>query len=261
MLLGDLDVTPIIDGRGVFQADQLLRHRGGSDLGHLGDNGRIELAMGAFLVRTGSRCILVDAGAGNLSSNGFETGRLLDGLAARGVMPTDVTDVVLTHLHFDHVGWATQKGDVVFTNATFRCHARDWDHFVAGPAPIEASVRKLGPISSRLELFDVDGSIAPGVDVQLAAGHTPGSIVVVLSGGGERVLLLGDAVHCAFELYDSEWESVFDVDPNLASVTRERLARAIEHDGTLATGAHFPALAFGRLIRAEGKRHWVMDNA
>ena len=57
-----------------------------------------------------------------------------------GVQPDDVTDVLFTHLHFDHVGWATQQGRVVFPNATYRCDERDWAHFVG---PDEGATRKL----------------------------------------------------------------------------------------------------------------------
>ena len=103
------------------------------------------MALGGFLVRDerSDRVVLVDAGVGNITAGPFVGGELLRSLAALGVQPEDVTDVLFTHLHFDHVGWATQQGEIVFPNATYRCDERDWSHFV-GPDP--GATKKLEPI-------------------------------------------------------------------------------------------------------------------
>lgn len=90
-------------------------------------------------------------------------------------------------------------------------------------------------------------------------GHTPGHTALVVSDGAERVLLLGDAVHCPVELEQAEWDGLGDVDPELAKRTREALAREIEGDDAPVGAAHFPGLRFGRLLVAEGKRRWVFD--
>jgi glyoxylase-like metal-dependent hydrolase (beta-lactamase superfamily II) len=189
-------------------------------------------------------------------SGHFQGGALLDSLAALGVQPADVTDVVFTHLHFDHVGWATQKGTVVFPRATFRCHAADWDHFVTGPNPEAGSVRKLTPLADRLDPFGDGASIAPGITVRHAPGHTPGSAVVVVADGTERALLLGDVVHCPVELVENDWEALFDVDRDLARRTREALAEELEGSNVPVAAAHFPGLRFGRLLSGSGRRHW-----
>jgi glyoxylase-like metal-dependent hydrolase (beta-lactamase superfamily II) len=200
MRVGALEITPVIDGWARMPATDLLRFTGGRDdpwLPHqefLNGDGTIELSLGGFLVRTGDRVVLIDAGAGRIDNEIFHGGQMLESLAALGLSTDDVTDVIFTHLHFDHVGWATQKGVVVFPRATFRCHAHDWDHFVAGPNPEAGSVRKLSPLSDRLEPFEEDTTVAPGVTVRHAPGHTPGSAVIVVADGTERALLLGDAL-------------------------------------------------------------------
>src|SRR6202011_6286538 len=103
--------------------------------GLLSPDGMLEFALGGFLVRTAGRTVLIDTGVGARPIGPFVGGRLLDSLSALGVTPADVTDVVFTHLHFDHVGWATTTGEIGFANATYRCDRRDWDHFVtADPA-------------------------------------------------------------------------------------------------------------------------------
>lgn len=217
-------------------------------------DGNVELALGGFLVRSGERVVLVDAGIGDMTRGPFVGGALLDNLAALGLRPGDVTDVVFTHLHFDHVGWATQQGRVVFEKATYRCDARDWDHFVGHD---EGSTKKLTPLVDRLETWSSSGPLLPGVDLMSAAGHTPGSTIVVVSSGTERALLLGDVVHCPVELLDDEWAGLGDVDPELATRTRNALARELEGQDVPVAAAHFPGMQFGRLLAAEGKRSWV----
>src|SRR5436190_21034656 len=152
------------------------------------------MALGGFLLRSGDRVAVIDAGIGPDSPMPFmQGGRFLDSLAAHGVGPGDVTDVIFTHLHFDHIGWASRDGKAVFPNASYRCDQRDWDYFVtaepsgdAGPAAAlgPGSGRPLlEPIASQLEPWDGSATLLPGLDVRLAAGHTPGSGVLVVSSG------------------------------------------------------------------------------
>ncbi|HEY2097999.1 MAG TPA: MBL fold metallo-hydrolase, partial [Pseudonocardia sp.] len=157
---------------------------------------------------------------------------------------------------FDHVGWSTRKGAVVFPNATYRAHAADWAHFVTASDAEAGAVRKLGPLEPQLALFDADGPLAPGVDARHTPGHTPGSTVYVVSSGGERALLLGDVVHSVVELAEPDWEAVFDVDPAAARAARNALADEVADTPDLVIGAHFPELRFGRVLRAGGDRRF-----
>jgi len=261
VLFGDLRIDPVLDGTTTLTAQELLVRPGTEDpwaphRRQLTADGLLELPVGCFLVRTAERVVLVDAGLGTLNAGPHRGGQLLDSLAAVGVRPDDVTDVVLSHLHFDHVGWTTSKGRIVFPNATYRCHEDDWAHFVTAPDAEPGAVRKLSPLEPQLELFSDGATLAPGVDARSAPGHTPGSTIVVLSSGTRRAMLLGDAVHCPFELTENDWEAVFDVDRELARRTREALARELEGSDVLLGAPHFPGLAFGRLLAGEG-RTWV----
>ncbi len=259
MRIGDIDIAPLHDGTAYFPPteafvgttdEQWEPHRA-----LLTPEGMVELELGGFLVRTGDHVVLVDTGVGTISGV-FSGGAFLDSLAAHGLAPDDVTDVVFTHLHFDHVGWATRKGSIVFPNATYRCDERDWSHFV-GPDP--GATRKLSPLEARIKLWDASGPLLPGIDVLAAPGHTPGSTVVVVSSGDRRALLLGDVVHCPVELVDDEWAALGDVDPELAMRTRKALARELEGTDVPAAAAHFPGMRFGRLLAADGRRRWVFD--
>lgn len=259
MLVGDLRIDPVVDGIARFPPTQAYSGTADADWAphrqFLAGDGLLDLELGGFLVRGGGHTVLVDCGVGPMNRDGFHGGRLLESLGALGVSPGDVTDLVFTHLHFDHVGWSTQKGVITFPSAVPRCDRRDWEHFVTGTdAP---AGRKLGPLGERVEFWEPGTQVLPGIDVLHAPGHTPGSTIVVVSSGAERALLLGDVVHCPVELVDEEWEGLGDVDPELALRTRAALIREIEGGDVPVAAAHFPGLQFGRLLRGEGRRSWT----
>jgi hypothetical protein len=82
--------------------------------------------------------------------------------------------------------------------------------------------------------------------------------MVVLSSGTERAILLGDVVQCPVALLEDEWNGIGDIDPALARRTRNALAREIEGTDVPVAGAHFPGMQFGRLLRGESGRKWVV---
>ena len=270
MRVGDIEVRPVHDGCWWLEPGPMYERSDEDWLPHrqfLNEEGKLPCEIGGFLVETGSRRILVDTGAGKV--NDPSAGQLLASLAALGYGPDDITDVVLTHLHFDHVGWASDGSQPVFPNATYRCDSRDWGFFV-GPDGYDESYAvamgglratdRLSPVEGRLETWSSDVAIAPGVDLRTAPGHTPGSTIVVLSSGTERAVLLGDVVHCPVELLESEWEFIADIDKPLARRTREALAREFEGTGIPMAAAHFPDMRFGRLLPGSGgPRSWVFD--
>lgn len=259
MKIGALTIEPVYDGYGQEPAREVLTRPGVSDAwachDHLLDaQGNLELTLGGFLLRTGERTVLVDAGVGTINNDKYHGGQFLESLRELGVTPEEVTDVVFTHLHFDHVGWATKKGEVVFPNATYRVHADDWAHFVEGPDADPGAVRKLSPLADRMETFTTDTTIAPGLDTRHVPGHTPGSTIFVVSSDGERALLLGDVAHSTVELTDPTWEAVFDVDRAAAKQVREQLIDELTDSPDAVAAAHFPGLRFGRLIAMGSER-------
>jgi glyoxylase-like metal-dependent hydrolase (beta-lactamase superfamily II) len=242
--LGALEVLPVLDGAMDVPVEVVLNKVPHPD--QLTPAGLLTMQFGGYLVRTGDRVLLVDTGMGAPLG-----GALLDSLAAYGVQPADVTDVLLTHLHADHIGWVG-----AFPNAVHRCHAADWQHFVVDGSDeymraelgVPLAGERLGPLEARFEVFEGDSSLAPGVLVRHAPGHTPGSTVVVLSGDGETAMLMGDVLHCPAELTSDDWEMMADVDAALARRTREAFARELEGSGVPFAAAHFPGLRFGRLL-------------
>ncbi|GAA3566967.1 MBL fold metallo-hydrolase [Amycolatopsis ultiminotia] len=266
MKVGKIDIIPVLDGVADLPIEAAATHARGSawDCGHqpLDERGRIRMGVGSFLVRIGSRTVLVDLGAGpGPLHEAFRTGGLLANLGRTGVAPGDVTDVVFTHLHIDHVGWSTVRGEVTFPRATHWVHAADWAHFMTG-APADPDLDPLvrgilAPIEGQLATFDEETELLPGLLARPAPGHTPGSTVFVVSDAGERALLLGDVTHTVAELTDPEWEGAFDVDRTAANAVRNRIAAELAASGDVFAPAHFPGLAFGRLVTADGLRRFA----
>lgn len=263
--VGPLTVTGVPDGVGLV-ADPAVLFSGGRGersadwASHLPPSGTLEMPVGTFLVRSGERLVLVDAGYGPTRPDPVGGPDLLTTLAGLGVTAGDVTDVVFTHLHVDHVGWASIGGRPTFTRAVHRCHQADRVGLDTGAdTPV---ARALRPVADRIETWAGEETIAPGVDVVPAPGHTPGTSVVVLSARGERAVLLGDVVHHPVQLVDDGWGRMADADPDAARRAVRTVLDELVTEATPVVGSHFPALAFGRVVpdtdRAAAGRRWVI---
>ena len=150
-------------------------------------------------------------------------------------------------------------GAPFFPRAALWLGAADWEHFVLNPQArmfdhIRSGLR--GADGSRVHLVTQDTTVVPGVDVMMTPGHTPGHLSVIVSSGGHRALLLGDAIVCPLQLDEPAWQAMGDVDPGLAARVRERLFRELAKENTQGVGAHFPELRFGRVMEGRG-RTWL----
>lgn len=274
--LGPITVTPLLDSAIRVPGDELLRAgsahfpvldgvRGlrAEDWAaypeHLEPDGMFRMTFGGYLVRTADRVVLVDVGVGPrpFAPPGIPApydGVLLESLRAQGLSPDDVTDVVLTHLHLDHIGWVSDDGVPVFPRATYRCAEQEWR--AAAPPPV---ADLMGPVVDRLETWDRDATVLPGVDVRMAPGHTPGSTVVVVSSGADRVFLVGDLAHCPHELLFRDWAGLGDADPVQAAASRAEVAEEVEREGAWVGSTHFTGLAVGRITGTETGRRFTYD--
>jgi glyoxylase-like metal-dependent hydrolase (beta-lactamase superfamily II) len=266
MRIGDLDLHPISDGTFVARPRYFGDHLAPETHPELFNrHGTAWLPIGCFLVRTHDRVVLIDAGFGpelHEMSHGMHLvgGQLLTGLRALGVARADITDVICSHFHFDHVGWLFDLGsNPIFPQATIWFGAAEWAHFVTGTGDMRPHIRaglRTGADTARIRPIDQDTTIAPGITALLAPGHTPGHICLVISSGQDRALLLGDAITCPLQLDEPTWHSMGDVDPKLADRTRERLWRELEDERSIGAGAHFPELQFGRVLPGTARR-WL----
>jgi glyoxylase-like metal-dependent hydrolase (beta-lactamase superfamily II) len=168
---------------------------------------------------------------------------------------------VFSHLHADHVGWLVTETSggprLTFPRAEHRLAEAEWRYWTDPTRewrwgwPTSVQLEMLGTRRSALE----DGAVlAPGVNVMLTPGHTPGHASFVVSSGTERAVVLGDTIHCPVEISHPELALLSDVDPVAGRATRALLQRELD-GGTVAVGGHFPDFVFGRVIRsADGRQ-------
>lgn len=264
--LGDIRIAPVSDGYFQTPPEMFLPAADwGAHAEMIDADGLVRLPVGGFVVQTGGRTVLIDAGFGRPCNHphaeAFRCGGLPDALSALGVAPESIDTVICTHLHCDHAGWLVVEERPFFVNATVRFGAADWDALIAPQeAPfVGAETREalwLLHDAGRLEPILRDGeAVAPGMTARAAPGHTPGHQVLVLASGDERLAILGDAVSCPLQITDAELDIASDMDPALARRTRETVLRELE--GAHVTGPHFPELALGRLLAGEGRRYYT----
>lgn len=193
------------------------------------DNNRCTWAMRLLLVETEGRLILIDTGMGDKQDekfrNIYEPGgpTLQESLRAKGLDVGDITDVFLTHLHFDHVGGAINRdasGKLVpaFPKATYWSHKDHW-HWATNPNPRERASflpENILPIqeSGQLKLLEGTGrfNFMPGFDVMTVNGHTEAMMLPMLQHKGHTVVYAADLMPSTHHI-PTPWVMAYDVRP------------------------------------------------
>ncbi len=207
---------------------------------------RIKLALRLLLIESGDRRILVDTGIGGMwSQKEIDMFRIEQpeeavdvALRKAGFMSEDVTDVILTHLHFDHAGGATRfDGDELvptFPNATYYTHQRQWDLANAPSQKDRASFKADNYIpvhqAGRLEILQEPTEIISGIETIVGNGHTDGHQMVKISGGGDTMVFLGDIVPTTSHLR-LPYIMGYDLRPLETLAEKKRLLDAAAEEG------------------------------
>ena len=227
---------------------------------------RIPLAMRCLLLRGHGRTILVDTGLGHKADAKFrdiygvdhEHSTLEGSLAALGVAPSDVTDVVLTHLHFDHVGGATRRtdgGDLALTFPEAAHHVQRAHWAWAKESPREGAsflAENLDPLeaSGQLALRDGDDAPFPDVSLHVVDGHTRGQQLVRVTDGERSVLHAADLVPTAAHV-PLLWVMAYDVEPLATVAEKERLLRRAARERWTLVFEHDPETATAGVVETE----------
>lgn len=214
------------------------------------DNGLVPSGYHPLLVETGGELVLFDAGLGEFAeAEGAPAGKLRDSLDELGVSPGDITRVVVSHAHPDHIGGLTARSNdqrvPVFGSATHFVGRAEWEAWTSGTAEapqeyVEMATQSLVPLDSAglLEVVDAEADVAPGVLMIAAPGHTPGHCVVEIRSEGSSALCLGDAIVHELDIEHTGWLCAFDMDPPATVATRRLLLEQAARDRSLVHAFH-----------------------
>lgn len=261
--VGDIEVTALLDGYLDISKELIVGYEEGEGArlrdAALIDGEQLRAPVSAYLVNTGDKLVLVDAGTSN--ALGPTMGHLLEPLAAAGVTTDQIDAVLISHMHPDHIfGVLDGNGEKVFKNAELilpevdKAFWYDDANLNAAPEGVKGfflGARKAADAyADRQSLFADKQEILPGVRAMALPGHTPGHTGFVLDSNGETLILSGDIVHAAaYQFANPDWAIAFDVDNATAIETRKKFFDMAASERVLFAGAHIPFPGFGRVAR------------
>jgi glyoxylase-like metal-dependent hydrolase (beta-lactamase superfamily II) len=223
-------------------------------------HGKVPVAHHCALVESERELMLIDTGYGSDTHDG-RTGHVLEQLALAGYRREQVSHVVLTHAHGDHIKGCTFVEDgerhPTFPNACYHLARADWDWFGGAAQPPEfgdhlVSIQRMGLLAK----FDAPLRIGAELALLPTPGHTPGHTSVLVESRGRSAIFLGDVCHHPLHFSHPGWVSSFDTHPQLTPRTRARIFElAIGLDAWVIC-PHAPALGIGRISRTDESFRW-----
>jgi glyoxylase-like metal-dependent hydrolase (beta-lactamase superfamily II) len=213
------------------------------------------------LYRDGENTVLFDVGSGpDFMPN---AGEIVDSLDALELAPEDITHVLFTHAHPDHIwGLIDDFDDLLFYEATYMMGRAEWDYWwnpetvnTIGEARAAFAVgakRRMQMIENQVQLIDGGQEVLPGIAAVATHGHTPGHLSFEIRQGSNSALVLGDAIgnhHLAFAR--PEWPSGVDGNKEMGIATRQMLFDRITSEQMQVVGFHLPGGGIGRIETAE----------
>jgi len=212
---------------------------------------RLALSVNTLLVKLPGRTVLIDSGLGPAK------GMLTASLAAAGMTPGEITDVLITHSHGDHVGGlATADGKPAFPNAVVRMAAAEWAWMKTMPG----AAALVAAIGSQVKTFEPGAVIAPGIRSVAIEGHTPGHVGYEVGAASTRLLDIGDTAHSSIvSLGKPDWTMGFDNDKAQGKISRRATLARLAATRELVFAPHFPFPGVGRIVVAGDGFAWAPE--
>lgn len=218
-------------------------------------NAKIHLSIQPLLVRGDDRVVLIDTGAGGQMGT---ANRLPASLAAAGIEPRQVTDILISHGHGDHLGGLVANGALTYPNATIRMSTAEWTAIQAD-ADLNALVPVMAP---KVVTFEPGAQVTPSITAVALQGHTPGHTGYEIVSGQDRLLYIGDALHSAIiSVERPEYVNQWDFDSDAAVATRMALLGRGATQSLRIYGVHFPFPGLGQFQRRADGFVWVPEAA
>lgn len=192
-------------------------------------------AVNAFLVRKGEKVWIIDTGFGR---NIFT---IMDSL---GIDPINVSQVLLTHMHGDHIGGMLRDSTLLFPNAQVILSQKEFTYWSALGEKAQNAQNILNMYADKIirqEPYDLDDKFEDGIHMIEAYGHTPGHVMFLIRDGKDQLLIWGDLVHAsAIQFPHPEISVKYDVDPQAARETRQRVKKFVKENSIPIAGMHLP---------------------
>lgn len=275
MMLGDFEITALSDGTVPLPMDKLLTNTTPAKVGAALARGAlkspVETSVNCYLVNTGSKLVLIDAGAGSLF--GPTLGKLMVNLKASGYQPEQIDEIYITHMHPDHVGNLASGGKIAFANAIVRAAKAEADQWLSqanlDKAPDAAKDFFRGAMASvnpyatagKFKPFEGQTDLVPGVRAIPAVGHTNGHTIYEIQSKGQKLVVWGDLIHVAAVQFATPSVTIqFDTDAKKAAAERKKdfADAAKQAYFTAITHISFPGIG---QLRAEGAGYrWLPVN-
>lgn len=234
---------------------------------YLDESRNITLNLGAWVVVSEGKTVLVDTGLGGRPTQmPVQDGPALPSVMAEaGVKPADVDLVVFTHLHFDHTGWNTVdeggKSVPLFPNARHVVQRREWEYWTGSEENRKAAQYEnvLAPVerAGLLDLVEGEYAVTSELLTVPTPGHTPAHVSFLLASGGERAYLTGDASHHPVQASEPGWCPGADINKDDSARSRRALFDRIAAEGALLAGGHYAFPGLGKVETENGKRVFV----
>jgi glyoxylase-like metal-dependent hydrolase (beta-lactamase superfamily II) len=226
--------------------------------------GKIPVGHNYGLVKSTRDLIVIDTGYGD-DTHGGRTGHLLEEFDRTGCRREQVTRVITTHAHGDHIKRNTvlQDGErkPTFPRARYYLARADWDRFNGPDGAVHDFDEQLRTLADLGMLTLVDGALqlTPEVSLLPTPGHTPGHTSVLVESQGQSAIFLGDLCHHPLHFSHPDWVSSFDTDPDLTPKTRAWVFRMAAERNALLVCPHAPSPGLGRLRRRGHGFAWELE--
>lgn len=266
--VGDIEVTVVTDGANRFKfPDGFVANVKRDDVNKALEAAFMEKDMmmipySPIVVKNGGRISIIDTGTGeaNFTASKGSAGQFTRNLAAAGIDPKDVTNVIISHYHGDHInGLLKADGSLTYPNAEILVPAAEHKYFMDdGEMAKQTSDRMVGVfknqrrvftndnVKGRVKTYDAGKEVVPGVTAVATHGHTPGHTSHVISSGGKSVFAQADVTNVPFLFVRNPgWHLMFDQIPDQAEATRRKVYDMLAADRIMVQGFHYPFPAVG----------------
>jgi glyoxylase-like metal-dependent hydrolase (beta-lactamase superfamily II) len=273
--LGDFEVTALSDGTVALPMNTVLTNTTPAKVEAAFAKAYLKLpvetSVNCYLVNTGTKLVLIDAGAGALF--GPTLGKLVGNLKASGYQPEQIDEIYITHMHPDHVGSLVSGGKMVFANAVVRAAKLEGEQWLSQAAMDKApdaakdwfkgAMSSLNPYlaAGKYKPFEGKTELVPGIHAVPSIGHTNGHTIYLVESKGEKLAVWGDLMHVAqVQFADPSVTIQFDTDAKKAAAERKKAYAEAAKQGYIVAVAHISFPGLGQL-RTEGRGYrWLPLN-